>query len=301
MDDTSIRVLLIEGDADQASSVQAMLEEAGGGGFELESTYSLEEGLARLESGGIDLVFLELTLADSVGINTFQAINSRYPELPVVILTGIRNGAMAMRAVQQGARYHLTKGSLTGELLVQTARYAVEYSHLLDELRELTLTDDLTGLYNRRGFSNLAHQQLRVAARNGSRMLLIYIDLDGLKEINDRLGHAEGDIALIETASILKSTFRGSDIIARVGGDEFVVLLLESTDKESAILRERLVENLRERNQRVGNSFRLAFSSGCAECGPEDIFCTLDEMIQRADALMYEEKRAKKTMPILRA
>ena len=153
-------------------------------------------------------------------------------------------------------------------MLVQTSRYAVEYSHLLDELRELTLTDDLTGLYNRRGFSNLAHQQLRVAARNGSRMLLIYIDLDGLKEINDRLGHAEGDIALIETASILKSTFRGSDIIARLGGDEFVVLLLESTDKESAILRERLVENLRERNQRAGNSFRLAFSSGCASAAP---------------------------------
>jgi two-component system, cell cycle response regulator len=301
MNDVMLKVLLIESDADQSSSVLAMLEEVGGGGFSPELVSSLEGGLARLVSGGIDLVFTELTLVDSAGINTFQAIHSRYPELPVVILTSAENGAMAMRAVQQGAQYHLIKGSLNGELLVQTSRYAVEYSHLLDELRELTLTDDLTGLYNRRGFSNLAHQQLRVAARNGSRMLIIYIDLDGLKEINDRLGHAEGDIALIETASILKSTFRGSDIIARVGGDEFVVLLLESTDKESAILRERLVENLRERNQRAGNSFRLAFSSGCAECGPEDIFCTLDEMIQRADALMYEEKRAKKTMPILRA
>jgi two-component system cell cycle response regulator len=298
MYDVLLRVLLIEGDADQSSSMLAMLEEAGGGGFAPELVDSLEGGLARLESGGIDLVFTELTLTDSAGINTFQAIRSRYPELPVVILTGAENGVMAMRAVQQGAQYHLTKGSLTGELLVQAARYAVEYSHLLDELRELTLTDDLTGLYNRRGFSALAHQQLRVAARNGSRMLLIYIDLDGLKEINDRLGHGEGDIALIETASILKASFRNSDIIARIGGDEFVVLLLESTEKESDILRERLVENLRERNRRDGNSFRLAFSTGCAECGPEDIFCTLDEMIQRADALMYEEKRAKNSLPI---
>lgn len=300
MDDFLRRALLIEGDTAVAGSIRGMLEEAGDIGFGLQCAGTLAEGLKRLEKGGFDLVLMELTLPDSSGNNAFLAVSSLHPDIPVVILAGAGDATMALEAVRKGAQYHLIKDGLTGELLVQTARYAVERNHVMAELRELTLTDDLTGLYNRRGLTTLAYQQMRVAKRNGSRTLLFYVDLDGLKEINDRYGHAEGDIALIETARILRSVFRDSDIIARVGGDEFVALLLDSTEKDSEVLRKRLALHLSERNRMTRTPVRLAVSAGYAECGPDDLLCTLDDMLKRADDLMYEEKRAKKDLFLFR-
>ena len=296
MSDLLRKALLIEGDTALAESMRNMLEEAGGAGFELESFTTLEEGLKHLEKGGCDLVLLSLTLPDSSGLDSYLAVASLYPDHPVVVLAGTENVPLALEAVRKGAQYHLVTDGLTGELLVKTARYAVERGHLLSDLRELTLTDDLTGLYNRRGLSTLAGQQMRVARRQGSRTLLFYFDLDGMKEINDRYGHIEGDIALIETARILRSVFRDSDIIARIGGDEFVVLLLDSMEKDSDILRERLAGKMRERNRISRTPFKLALSAGYTECGPDDILPTLEEMISRADYHMYGEKRARKSL-----
>jgi diguanylate cyclase (GGDEF)-like protein len=100
-----------------------------------------------------------------------------------------------------------------------------ERTRVEEQLRLLSLTDDLTGLYNRRGFLALAQQQTRVARRDQKPMLVISADLDGLKDINDTFGHQQGDAAIAETAHILRESFRKSDVIARIGGDEFAVLL----------------------------------------------------------------------------
>ena len=104
-------------------------------------------------------------------------------------------------------------------------------------IRNLSITDDLTNLFNRRGFFTLAEQQLQIASRTGREMVLLFVDLDKLKSINDALGHAEGDQALRETATILKNSFRESDIIARIGGDEFVVLAAETPEHHADILK----------------------------------------------------------------
>lgn len=161
-------------------------------------------------------------------------------------------------------------------------------------LQSISTTDDLTGLLNRRGFFSLALQQLKVANRTKKGFLLFYVDLDGLKKINDTLGHPEGDLALVETASVLKEIFRESDIIGRLGGDEFAVLMLEHTvksDEDRTILM-RINESIKDRNARPGRRYTLSISTGMKLYDPENP-CSLDELISRADSLMYKEKELK--------
>ena len=159
------------------------------------------------------------------------------------------------------------------------------------KLQSISTTDDLTGLLNRRGFFSLAQQQLKVASRTRKGLLLFYADLDGLKKINDSLGHPEGDQALIETASVLKEIFRESDIIGRLGGDEFAVLMYEHVKDEQAILM-RIRESIKTRNDQPGRRYTLSISAGMKFYDPNQP-CSLDELISRADTLMYQDKESK--------
>lgn len=160
-----------------------------------------------------------------------------------------------------------------------------------DEFRRLSLTDELTGLYNRRGFLTLAIQQLKIANRLNREVCLVYIDLDNLKLINDRYGHKEGDAALIETANIIKKTFRKSDIIARIGGDEFAVFAIGTTDTcdNFAI---RLQESFEDYNTLTERKYNLSVSIGTAHCDSKDPR-SIEELLIQADMAMYEKKRFK--------
>jgi diguanylate cyclase (GGDEF)-like protein/PAS domain S-box-containing protein len=166
-----------------------------------------------------------------------------------------------------------------------TARVRME-----ETLRALALIDDLTGLYNRRGFFTLGQQQLKAADRAKSGMALLFADFNGLKRINDALGHPEGDRALIETAGVLRETFRDSDIIARFGGDEFVVLAIETDGVGFQVLTTRLQENLEAHNARKGRRYKLSLSVGLARYDPESP-CSIEELLAQADRAMYERKR----------
>jgi diguanylate cyclase (GGDEF)-like protein len=165
-----------------------------------------------------------------------------------------------------------------------------------EQLRVQSLTDELTGVYNRRGFLAMAEQHVKMSRRLKKGMTIIAVDTDGLKTINDRYGHQEGDAAIAETALILKQCFRESDIIGRMGGDEFAVLLLEGVDiPPEQTLIDRLNAHLRARNENKGRDYQLSFSTGIFRCAPE---CTksLDELLARADALMYQQKQNKRTL-----
>jgi len=169
-----------------------------------------------------------------------------------------------------------------------------ERKQLEERLRGLSLVDDLTGLYNRRGFLTLAEQQLKIAGRAMRKMLQIFADVDGLKRINDTHGHEEGDRALVETARILRRTFRSSDIVARIGGDEFAILASESQEGSEAICAARLrraIETWNAQNSRV--PFRLSLSVGVIDYDPHAP-CSIEELLARADSLMYEEKKRKR-------
>jgi len=163
-----------------------------------------------------------------------------------------------------------------------------------EELRSLSLQDELTGLYNRRGFITLAEQQLKIADRMKREMMMIYIDLDKMKYINDTFSHQEGDRALIDTANILRATFRPADIIARIGGDEFAIMALETGAAYSEILVSRLKVNVDAHNDKSNRSYTLSFSVGLTPYDP-GAPCSIDELLSRADALMYEQTKRKKS------
>jgi diguanylate cyclase (GGDEF)-like protein/PAS domain S-box-containing protein len=157
-------------------------------------------------------------------------------------------------------------------------------------LRNMSLTDPLTGVYNRRGAITLADQQLKVAQRLGRNMLLIYADLDHLKIINDTYGHTAGDTALVEIAEALQETFRESDIIARIGGDEFVVLAMETADSSEAAIRRRVMDALAARNAISMRPYDLSVSLGIARFDA-DRARAFDDLMSEADRKMYEDKR----------
>lgn len=163
---------------------------------------------------------------------------------------------------------------------------------LEEKLSILSIMDDLTGLYNRRGFFFLAEQQLKVAERTGKKMLVFFADVDGLKSINDTFGHREGDKALLEMASILKETFRESDIIGRMGGDEFAVAAFNAVDENAAVLGSRLEDSIARYNHMEKRKYHLSLSVGVVCFDPENPRL-LDELIAEADKLMYEKKKGK--------
>jgi diguanylate cyclase (GGDEF)-like protein/PAS domain S-box-containing protein len=163
---------------------------------------------------------------------------------------------------------------------------------LEEELHALSLTDELTGLYNRRGFFTLVQQELRVAGRLKKSVQLFAVDMDDLKVINDTFGHQMGDLAIREAADIIKRNFRQSDVIARIGGDEFAVFMIEHIDIDQEKLVRRLQDILSIYNSQGRRPYTLSLSIGAARYGPGQP-ATIEEMMTRADALMYDQKRGR--------
>jgi diguanylate cyclase (GGDEF)-like protein len=160
-----------------------------------------------------------------------------------------------------------------------------------EEIRRLSLTDDLTGLNNRRGFHLLADAALLAARTHGHDCALAFLDVDGLKQVNDEDGHDVGDGLITDVADVLRDVLSLSDIVGRLGGDEFAVLVSEFGDGAAA-LKARLLEAFRRFNETGARHYRLAASIGVVEVPYTDI-SSLDQLLARADELMYEDKKAK--------
>jgi len=174
------------------------------------------------------------------------------------------------------------------DLLLRAVRCAMKQYMLRAELRNLALTDELTGLHNRRGFLALGERQLKLARRSSRGAFLFFVDLDGLKQINDSFGHQEGDLALVRAARVLKETFRESDVIARVGGDEFTILAFEASNQSEAAVRNRLQKNLKSCNTRESRCI-LSMSMGVARFNPRRSN-SIRELLAQADHAMYKQK-----------
>jgi diguanylate cyclase (GGDEF)-like protein len=168
---------------------------------------------------------------------------------------------------------------------------AVRQALLDRELRQLALTDDLTCLYNRRGFFAAATHQMKLARRNRQALLLFFCDVDNLKKVNDSFGHREGDLCLVRAADALEETFRSSDVLARLSGDEFAVLALEVSAQTQEVILRRLERNLRKSNTKANESrYELSLSVGVARYDPKRPVA-LGELMAQADKAMYEKKR----------
>jgi len=290
--DETTTVLLVEDNPGDARLIEEMLKEVKGRPFHLECVDRLREGIQRLARGGVDIVLLDMSLPDSQGFGTFEKLKTVATDLPIVVMTGLSDETTAIKMVKEGAQDYLVKGQVDANVLSRVIRYAIERQRLLTELRNLSIIDELTGLYNRRGFLALAQQQLKMAERKKIAMVLIYADMDNMKRINDVYGHQEGDNALVEVATVFRKTFRESDIVARIGGDEFVVLAIEVHEENADVLTERLDGALEERNRTAKSGYRFSVSTGVANYDP-DAPCSIIELMARADQRMYERKREK--------
>jgi diguanylate cyclase (GGDEF)-like protein len=233
----------------------------------------------------------------------------------IILLTALGRKEQMVAGMESGADDYLTKPFDRHELRVrlQAGERIVELQNSLAErvqdleaaiverkcaenaLRNLSLTDDLTGLYNHRGFFNLAEHHLKTARRAGQSSLLLYADLNGLKEINDTFGHSEGSLAIAKTANVLKATFRNSDIVSRLGGDEFAILAQNVPDDETGGIVARLEENLRSSHDRNKYGYQLSLSVGAVWI-PYDSTLSIEQLLSNADEAMYAEKRSKKLL-----
>ncbi len=288
-----IKVLLVESDADYIDELEAGLAVSHGGALQIEWVGELSHALTRLAHGGFDALLLSLDLPDSKGMVTFDRVYAFAPDVPILILADIADEDAAVSTVQAGAQDYLVKSEVGPSIIVRSIRHGIERHRLFSALRSLSLIDDLTGLYNRRGFADLGEQYLKLARRSGRGVTMVYLDLDRFKTINDSLGHHVGDRALLKVADILRATFRRSDIIARLGGDEFGVLALEAADESSESLVERLRERVVDFNESSAEPFQLHVSIGMAHHDDEPKV-RLADMVAEADAAMYREKHAKK-------
>jgi diguanylate cyclase (GGDEF)-like protein/PAS domain S-box-containing protein len=239
--------------------------------------------LERLESDGTQFAEFRLKRKDG------QAIWGRDYSRAVIGPTGTIE-------YFDGILVDITSQKIAEEKLIQVLK-ELEHSNeerqkMITKLQTLSLKDDLTGLYNRRGFFTIAGEYLQLADRRKTQMFLLFMDLDNLKRINDTLGHHKGDDALVNVAKILNKTFRKSDVKGRMGGDEFAIFPIDSTHIGAKSTESRLRGNIEAFNADKGNPFVLSVSMGIASYDPE-YPCSIDELLVRADKLMYEEKRLK--------
>ena len=221
------------------------------------------------------------TLKNTLESLLASALRSGDSELDQILSTleefsnGLKSGALNERSLENA--------------LQRAALCAMRQSLLDREVRCLAVTDDLTGLYNRRGFLASATHHLKLAHRNSQDALLLFCDVANLKGVNDSFGHETGDLALIRAAEALTETFRDSDILARLGDDEFAVLASATSIARRQVIVPRIEKNLEMANI-AESRFKLSFSIGMARFDPEAA-CTLGELMAHADWDLYLHKR----------
>jgi two-component system cell cycle response regulator len=287
-----IRILMV-GETRQDRRLRG-LRELNSGEFSIAHVPSLEIAAESLTRESADIMLLDIAPKQSHGRVYVQAARAAAPDVPIIILAESEHDSLAIELLQLGVQDFLPKKCLNSDILERSLRFAIERHRLQKTIQSLSLVDDLTGLYNRRGFLALAEQHLRMVLRKGA-ALLVYLDLDDFKLINDTYGHLEGNRALIATANILHACFRQSDILSRLGGDEFCVLMTDACQDTAQQVIKRLQQRVDVANGPANGHFRLSLSVGIADIPAVDQ-PSLEELLKTADARMYEQKRIKRTL-----
>jgi diguanylate cyclase (GGDEF)-like protein len=287
-----MQILLVEDKARDVELLRQMLQEQDLGAFELTHVACLGKALDHIADGRTDVIILDLDLPDAQGLDVIRQTRSVAPYVPLVVVTGSTDIGVAMQALQEGAQDYLSKEGMNSRSLLRSIRFAIEHQRLRATIHNPALLDDLTSLLNRQGFVSLADHYLRLARFTGSDFVLFYIDVDGLREINDSLGDPQGDETLKETAELLKNSFRRSDVIGRIAGDEFAVLMIDARAEAIDIVRPRLQRKLRILNSQPKRRAGLSLSTGILPCRGDQTR-PVEELLARAETRMCEEKNRK--------
>ncbi len=287
-------VLLVTDHASDAQVTPELLDQGAPGAFSLEH---VALGLApdRLARGGVDAALLDLTVDAGQRLQALTELRQAAPAVPFVVISPTDDAQHALEAIQAGAQEVLPESRLEARSLTRAVRHAIERNRVNAALVDLALVDELTGLYNRRGFALLAAEDHRLARRDDQTLLVMFADVDGLKQLNDTLGHALGDRALQDAARVLRQTFRESDLVARIGGDEFAVLVRNATVESPVIVENRLERAVAELNRRAGRPYELALSVGFARHKAAGLRSVVDLLVE-ADTALYR-KRDRRRRP----
>jgi len=273
---------------DDAAVLDVICQSLAQEGIACEGFRQAEEALEALQRRPVAVLLTDIVMKGMGGLELLHRARQLHPSLTVILMTGFVQEFSYDEALRAGAADFIKKPFTAQELLAR-----LKYARLKEHLRELSITDELTGLANRRGFFTFAQQQIKQLRRSKGSLVLLFADLDDFKSINDTLGHQAGDQVLIDAAKILRETYRDSDIIARMGGDEFAAILVNSPETSIAALRARLQDGMDAYNARRDGRITLSMSVGMAVLDPSRT-ATTDELVREADARMYEEKERKK-------
>lgn len=287
---TPIRVLLVEDNPGDARLVELLLGEAASSiTFELTHVVRLEEAFERLETEEFDVVLLDLSLPDASGLDTVGAMQNAAPHLPVVVLSGMADEEVALRAIGGGAEDYLIKGQGDGILIARSIRYAIERKKAEERLAYLSQYDPMTGLANRVLFQDRLRQAMARAERDGSMVALIFLNLDRFKSFNDAFGHHFGDELLKVVAGRLEDRAREGDTVARLGSDEFGIILEDLSEAQAAAQVARgISEKLSEPVALGGQEVFVTASMGIAvrpPSGADSVMKDANAALQRAKEL----------------
>jgi two-component system, cell cycle response regulator len=286
---TATRIVLIEDDPDDAFLFRRKLEDGWPGAVEVTHFETLDDARSHLTDPGADCVLLDLGLPDGGGVEAVRRIRSSAPGLPVVVLTGIDDDALAVEAVAAGAQDYLVKGRSDAHLIRRATRHAIERKHAELELLHQALHDPLTGLPNRPLFMDRLSQALARMVRAPAPAAILFVDIDRLKPVNDEFGHAIGDALLDAVAERLVAAVRPSDTVARFGGDQFTVLCEKVPDEQIALaIAERVAGALTVPFDALGRQIVTTASIGIVlGHSPDEDPARL---VSAADAAMYRAK-----------
>jgi diguanylate cyclase (GGDEF)-like protein len=283
-------VLLVEDNRGDARLVLELLKEVESRKFEVSHVERLADARKQLMEAGAGCVLLDLSLPDASRLEALMQLRAAAPEVPIVILTGLQDELLAVKAVQEGAQDYLVKGRVDGHALGRSITYAVERKAAEMELSHKAMHDALTGMPNRTLFlDRLKHAVMR-AKRHHSLIGVMFVDLDNFKPINDRYGHEAGDRLLTAVAGRLQDGLRASDTAARFGGDEFMILCEDVAGQQDVVnIAQRILAAIEKPFEIAGEHLSVRASMGIAIAdGKAD---TAESLIRNADAAMYGAKQ----------
>jgi diguanylate cyclase (GGDEF)-like protein len=293
MSNAMAKILLVEDNPGDVRLIKEALSEIAKLRFELIHCETLSQALEFCSQKVPDAILLDLGLPDSQGLDTVRRVHGAAPQTPIAVLTVRDEEDLAIQSLHEGAQDYLPKSQISGALVWRALRYAMERQHIQLELLNLSLVDELTGLNNRRGFLALGEHFVKLANRSGMPFMVAFVDLDDMKKINDTFGHQEGNRALVEAANVLRDSCRRSDILCRMGGDEFAILIADVNTTCGDVVIRRIQQKLDSCNTDPDRRYPLSLSIGIVAANITEP-ANLEQLLHEADALMYAQKQKKK-------
>lgn len=282
-------ILLIEDSTSDARLLEEHLMKEFRDQYRIIHHARLKKGLDHLKSHRADIVLLDLSLPDSKGLHGVEEIHAIFPDMPIIVLSGLEEDEIVLQAVQKGAQDYLIKGEASGALINRAICYAIERKAAEQRLTQLAHYDPLTGLANRMLFEIRLKETLSQARRFKHLVALMFLDIDHFKHINDSMGHHIGDEILAQFAKRLKGILREYDTVSRIGGDEFTIILdrIPRIDDASVVAR-KILDAFETPIFVESNEIQISTSIGIAHYPEHGI--DPETLIKCADAAMYKAK-----------